>query len=156
MPHGPALTLYDNAMSVPIQMGETGVAMGRRMANTVDNMMSGNPFQMLFSFLPNGQNTGRQSTTSQNAGLNPFAQVQGLANNAMGFANNLANQGTAAATNVMGQGMQAANGAMGFAGNMARQSVATATNAMAQGAQAAQDVFARTMQGFQGLVPRFG
>lgn len=148
MPQGPVLASYNNAMRVPIQMGETAVEMGGNMANTVDNLMSGNPFLFLGSFLPNGRITGRQSTAAQNGG-NFLTQAQGMANGAMGLANNMAQQGTAAATNAMGQGMHAANNAMGLVGNMAQRGAAAATNAMSQGAQTAQNLFASTLQGFR-------
>lgn len=144
MPQGPALVAYNNVMRVPIQMGEMGVATGRNIANNVDHVMSGNPFRIMSIFLPNGQNTGGQNTAAQNPGGNLLTQAQGMANSAMGFANNMAQQSTAAATNAMGQGMQAANSAMGLMGNMAQQ-----------GAQTAQDLLSSTMQGFQAFVPRF-
>lgn len=132
MPDGPALRTYNNVMRVPIEMGENGVKMGRKLAELVDNMMSGNPLRILGSILSIGQNRGRQNTAAQNPDDNMLTQAQGVANSAMGFANNMAKQSTAAATN-----------AMGFMGNMALQ-----------GAHTAENLVSSTLQSFQGLVPR--
>lgn len=143
---GTMVRAYDSAMRMPINMGKTGVQMGRSMAGTMDNLLKNamNPLTMISAVIPAGQN----------AASNMVTQFTEQANSVMSQGQNMANGISQAAMTNLDNTMDSAN-------KMAQQVSATTNNALGQainsanqGAQMAQNFWQNTMKGFQNMKPR--